>query len=47
MINEHYKILEELKQELTNSGLREAIEILEAELERSEQAIKENFEKRR
>ena len=45
MINKDYEILDELKQRLTNSELKEAIEILMNELRLSEIAIKEGFEK--
>ena len=39
-----YKTIEELKNDLNNAELNEAIEILQAELRRSDQAIKEGFE---
>ena len=45
MDNKDYEELDELKNRLNNSDLKEAIEILEGELERSNQAIKEGFEK--
>jgi hypothetical protein len=46
MNHKQYETIDELKNELSNSELKEAIEILENELNKSEQAIKEGFEKR-
>jgi len=45
MINEDYELLDELKNRWNNAELKEAIEILNSELDRSNQAIEEGFEK--
>ena len=47
MNHKQYELIDELKNELTNSELKEAIEILENELNKSEKAIQEGFEERK
>ena len=47
MNHKQYELIDELKNELTNSELKEAIEILENELDKSEKAIQEGFEVRK